>query len=49
MKTYYVTFDFADYVCEHTTVYADNKRQVKAIMKRAYGDDVEIRTIEEEK
>lgn len=48
MKTYYVTFDFGSYICEHTYVYADSKRQVKAIIKRQYGNDARIRTIEEE-
>ena len=46
MKTYWVTFDFADYICESTWVYADNILQVKQIMKNQYGNDVKVRSIE---
>lgn len=49
MKIYYVVFDFADYDFEHVHVYADNKREVRRIMKNQYGNKVYIRSIEEEK
>ena len=49
MKTYYVVFDFADYDYEHVYVHADNKREVRQIMKHQYGNKVHIHSIEEEK
>lgn len=48
MKTYWVQFDFGDYVCESVRVYAYTLRQVRAIMRRQYGNAVKIRRIEEE-
>lgn len=49
MKVYYVVYSFADYDYEHTHVYADNKRQVRRIMKNQFGTRVVIHEIEEEK
>ena len=43
---YFVVFGFGDYNYQHVYVYADNIRQVKTIMKRQYGRDVQIHTIE---
>ena len=48
VKVYDVTFDFADYIYEHTKVYASNRKQVRAIMKAQYGNDVRIHLIENE-
>ena len=48
MNVYDVTYSFADYDYEHTHVYADNKRQVRQIMKRQFGSNVKIIEIEEE-
>lgn len=47
MKRYWVTFDFSDYIWESTEVLADNKRQVRQIMKDHYGTNVRIHDIEE--
>ncbi len=47
MNTYAVTFDFADYICEYVRVYADNKTQVRRIMRDQYGKEVKIRDIEQ--
>ena len=48
MKRYSVTYDFADYDYEHTFVYADNKAEVRKIMRNQFGTRVKIREIEVE-
>lgn len=45
-KRYWVTFDFSGYIWESTEVLADNKRQVRQIMRDHYGTNVKIHDIE---
>ena len=49
MKRYLVTYGFADYDYEHTYVYADSKREVRAVMRREVGKNVVIHEIEEDR
>jgi len=47
MKVYDVCYNWQDYDYEHTTVYAENKREVRKIMRNHFGNGVEIVYIEE--
>lgn len=49
MKVFWVTFDFADYIWLSVEIYANNKREVRRIMKDHYGTKVIIHDIEFER
>lgn len=48
MKVYSVVYSFGSYYREHTHVYADNKREVRKIMRDQFGSNVVIHEIEKE-
>lgn len=47
MKTYLVIFNWRDYFREVTRVYANNKREIRPIMRNFYGKGVKVLEIEE--
>jgi hypothetical protein len=48
MKVYSVVYSFGSYYREYARVFADNKREVRKIMKNQFGSNVVIHEIEEE-
>lgn len=43
---YWVTFDYGDYLWEGVRVYANNKTEVRQLMRGQYGRKVKIHEIE---
>lgn len=48
MKVYWVTFWYGGYSLESIKVYANSKKQVRRIMKRQFGVEAKIESIEKE-
>lgn len=45
-RPYWVTFDYGDYLWESVRVYANNKTEVRQLMRGQYGRKVKIHEIE---